>query len=118
MEKDQPAPLLAALAFQHVRTSVAEAAAPGKGRGYEIKMSSAVVEKLLRDRPDGWFRDYNGMLLRALVDAVTEGKERFGPDVKRWRYGSYLFVGINNPVTHRVPVVGKYFDIAPVPMSG
>jgi penicillin amidase len=118
MEKEQAAPLLATLSFQRVRTSIAEAAAPGKGHVYETKMSSAIVEKLLRARPDGWFRDYNTMLLRALVDAVEEGKNRYGSDVKRWRYGAFLMVGVANPVFHRVPVIGKYFDIAPVPMSG
>jgi penicillin amidase len=81
-------------------------------------MSSAVVEKLLRERPDGWFRDYDTMLLRALVDAMEEGRNRYGDDVKHWRYGNSLTVGINNPVFHRVPWVGKYFDIAPVAMSG
>jgi penicillin amidase len=118
MEKEQAAPLLATLAFQRVRTSIAEAASPGKGQVYETKMSSAIVEKLLRARPDGWFRDYNSMLLRALVDAVEEGKGRYGSDVKRWRYGAFLMVGVANPVFHRVPAIGKYFDIAPVPMSG
>ena len=118
MEADKPAPMLAALAFPHVRTSIAEAAAPGKGRLYDTKMSSAIVEKLLRERPDGWFRDYNEMLLRALVDSVEEGKNRYGQDVKRWRYGASLRVGIVNPVFHRVPAIGTYFDIAPAPMSG
>jgi penicillin amidase len=118
MEADKPAPLIAALAFPHVRTSIAEAAAPGGGRLYETKMSSAMVEKLLRERPEGWFRDYNEMLLRVLVDAVEEGKNLYGQDVKRWRYGASLRLGINNPVFHRVPAIGKYFDIAPVPMSG
>ena len=118
MEADKPAPMLAALAFPHVRTSIAEAAAPGKGRLYDTKMSSAIVEKLLRERPDGWFRDYNEMLLRALVDSVEEGKNRYGQDVKRWRYGASLRVGIVNPVFHRVPAIGTYFDIAPAPISG
>ena len=114
MEADKPAPMVAALAFPHVRTSIAEAAAPGKGRSYETKMSSAMVEKLLRERPDGWFRDYNEMLLRVLVDAVEEGKNLYGQDVKHWRYGASLRVGIVNPVFHRVPAIGRYFDLAPV----
>ena len=118
MEADKPAPMLAALAFPHVRTSIAEAAAPGKGRSYETKMSSAMVEKLLRERPDGWFRDYNEMLLRVLVDTVEEGKNLYGQDVKHWRYGASLRVGIVNPVFHRVPAIGRYFDLAPVAVSG
>jgi len=118
MTRDGAAPLVATLAFPRIRTAIAESAAPGKGAVYETKMSSAIVEKLLRERPDGWFRDYNAMLLRALVDGLEDGRNRFGDDVKRWRYGAYLTVGINNPVIHRVPLIGKYFDIAPVPMSG
>jgi len=118
MEADKAAPLIADLAFPHVRTSIAESAAPGKGRSYETKMSSAIVEKLLRERPEGWFRDYNEMLLRALVDAVEEGRNSYGQDVKHWRYGASLRVGILNPVWHRVPGIGSYFDLAPVPMSG
>ena len=44
-------------------------------------MAPAVIEKLLRERPDGWFRDYDAMLLRALVDAVEEGKRIQGANV-------------------------------------
>ena len=61
------------LAYQHVRTAIAENAAPGKGADYDFRMAPAVVEKLLRERPAGWFADYDEMLLRALVDAVEEG---------------------------------------------
>jgi penicillin amidase len=118
MTRDDAAPLVASLVFPKVRTSIAESAAPGKGGLYETKMSSAIVEKLLRERPDGWFRDYDAMLLRAFVDAMEEGRNRFGEDVRRWRYGASMMVAIRNPVMHRVPLVGKYFDIGPQPMSG
>jgi penicillin amidase len=49
---------------------------------------------------------------------VEEGIRIQGRDVSRWKYGAYLTVAINHPVLHRVPMVGKYFDIGPVPMSG
>ncbi len=42
-------------------------------------MARAVVERLLRERPAGWFGDYDEMLLRALADAVEEGKRMQGP---------------------------------------
>ena len=77
-----------------------------------------MVEKLLRERPAGWFRDYDEMLLRALVDAVEEGKRMQGRDVRKWQYGRFLRVRIDHPVTHQVPMIGHYFDIGPVPMSG
>jgi len=118
MTRDGAAPLVTALVFPRVRASIAESAAPGKGSIYQTKMSSAIVEKLLRGRPDGWFRDYDSMLLRALVDSMEEGRGHFGPDVKRWRYGASMTVTLDNPVLHRVPIAGKYFDIGPAPMSG
>jgi len=118
MDKDEAAPLIAQLIFHHVRTAVAENASPGNGAAYDTHMSAAVVETLLRQRPEGWFRDYDGMLLRALVDALEEGRRIEGRDVKRWRWGNYLNVTIENPVVHNVPYFGKYFDIIGAPMSG
>lgn len=118
MEIRGGAPFLIALAFSHVRTALAESAAPGHSARYDTPMSPAVVEKLLRERPAGWFADYDQMLLAALVDAVDEGERMQGKDHGRWRYGSYSKVFIPNPVVHQIPWIGKYFDIGPVPMSG
>ena len=118
MQKDLAAPFLITLAYQHLRTSVAESAAPGKGTAYEFSMAPLVLERLLRERPAGWFLDYDELLLRTLVDALEEGMRIQGRDIGRWQYGAYLRISINHPVIHRVPLVGKYFDIGPVPMSG
>jgi penicillin amidase len=81
-------------------------------------MSAAVVETLLRERPEGWFRDYDAMLLRAFVDALGEGRRMRGRDVTRWRWGNYLNVTVENQVVHQIPYIGKYFDIVGTPMSG
>jgi penicillin amidase len=118
MDKDAAAPLVADLLFHYVRTAVAERAAPGNGAAYDIQISSAVVETLLRERPAGWFRDYDETLMRAFVDALEEGRRMQGKDVKRWRWGNYLNVSIENPVVHRVPFIGRYFDIVATPLSG
>jgi penicillin amidase len=125
MDKDQAAPFLISLLYHHVRTSVAESASPGKGELYTYPIGPAVIEKLLRDRPDGWFRDYDATLLRALVDAVEEGKRIQGENVNRWKYGEYLRIEIDNPIVHpamqRIPAIGKLldiFEIGPAPMSG
>jgi penicillin amidase len=118
MAKDQAAPFAISLAYRYVRSAAADSAAPGFGPQYEFALAPLAVEKLLRERPAGWFADYDAMLLRALVDAVEEGRRLQGPDPRRWRYGSYLRIAINHPVIHQLPLVGKYFDIGPVPMSG
>ena len=118
MDRRQAAPFIIALTYQQVRLAIAENAAPGQGAAYDYKLAQAVVEKLLRERPAGWFDDYDEMLLRALVDAVEEGRRMQGKEITRWQYGNYMRIGVVHPVTHQVPVIGKYFDIAPVPMSG
>ncbi len=118
MDRRGAAPLIVALAYPQVRLAIAEAAAPGHGSAYDYKLAQAVVEKLLRTRPSGWFADYNEMLLRCLVDALEEGQRIEGRDIRRWQYGAYMRIGIVHPVTHQLPLLGKYFDIAPAPMSG
>jgi len=118
MDKELAAPFLISLVYQHVRTAVADSAAPERGAAYEFTLAPAVVEQLLAQRPEGWFPDYDAMLLRALSDAVEEATRIEGRDMARWRYGSYWRVAINHPILHQVPLVGRYFDIGIVPMSG
>jgi penicillin G amidase len=125
MDKDQGAPFLISLVYLHLRNTVAENASPGKGQLYELGMGPAVIGKLLRDRPDGWFRDYDATLLRSLVDAVDEAKRIQGDRAERWKYGAYLRLEIDHPVLHaamqKIPVIGHaldIFEIGPLPMSG
>lgn len=125
MDKDQAAPFLISLLYQYVRRSAAESASPGKGQIYEYPMGTAAIEKLLRERPQGWFGDYDEMLLRALADAVDEAKRIQGGNVDHWKYGAYLRVEIDHPVLHpamqSIPVIGNLldvFEIGPAPMSG
>src|SRR5262249_28595707 len=100
MDKDLAAPFLIILAYQHVRRAVAENASAAAGVAYEFNLAPVVVERILTDRPAGWFSDYDEMLLRALTDAVEEGRRIQGREPKRWRYGQYLKITINNPVLH------------------
>ena len=118
MDKDLGAPLLITLIYQHVRRAIAENASSATNAVYEFNLAPLVVERMLRERPAGWFDDYDQMLLRALVDGVEEAQRMQGRDPKRWRYGNYLRIPYSNPVIHQVPLVGKYFDIGPVSMSG
>jgi penicillin amidase len=86
---------------------------------YETQMAPAVIENLLRDRPAGWwFRDYDEVLARSFADAVDEGERMQGSDVKKWIYGKYMELLIAHPIGHRLLLVGKYFDVGPVWMSG
>ena len=118
MEKDQAAPLIADLGFQHVRSTLADIASGGQGQGYDFPMATAAIQKLLTERPKGWVPDYDSMLLQAFVDAVDEGRRMQGREIRKWVYGKYLNITVDNPVIHHVPWVGKYFDLGPLPMSG
>lgn len=117
MEKNQAAPLIAALAYQHLRRTVAESASGGKTE-WDRRMAPAAIEKLLRERPAGWFKDWDVPLMEALRDAVDEAGRMQGRDPKKWSYGNWLVLRIQHPVTSRVPLVGRYFDIGPAPGSG
>jgi penicillin amidase len=118
MEMNQPQPLIVALAFQHLRKSVAEAASQGKGPLYEYQMAPAVLERLLRERPNGWYANWDEELVRAFSDAMEEGQRMQGTTVAKWRYGNYTEFTIAHPVGHRLWFVNRYFDVGPVWMSG
>jgi penicillin amidase len=118
MDKDKVAPLIAELAFQHFRKSVADVASPGNGGLYQTQMAAAPIARLLRERPAGWFHDYDEVLVRSLVEALEEGRRMQGSVMKNWFYGRYLKLAINHPVGHQLPLVHTYFDIGPVPASG
>ncbi len=118
MDRDRPEPLIANLTYQYLRKAIARRASPEHGQLWDVPMMPAVVEKILRDRPSGWFGDYKELLLRCFADAMEEGGRMQGADPKRWKWGRYMFLGVDNPVLSRVPLVGKYFNIGPVPLSG
>lgn len=118
MEKDQAAPFLAALLFQQVRRGVVESATNGKPQVYETRMASGVIEALLRERPPGWFDDYDAFLVRALADAAGQGRRLQGRDPRRWSYGAYNRLNLAHPVGSQLPLLGRYFAVGAVPMSG
>jgi penicillin amidase len=89
-------------------------------------MAGPVVERLLRERPTEWFRDYDQLLLRCFLDAMEEGRRLQGRDPARWQYGNYLETTMRHPILGRadwiryVPTLGKFFrvNVGPVLMSG
>ncbi|HYP14234.1 MAG TPA: penicillin acylase family protein, partial [Bryobacteraceae bacterium] len=118
VEKGTAAPVIAQLLYQHLRRAIAERAAPGSGDEYSATLAGPVVERLLRDRPAGWFQDYDQVLMRALLDALEEGKRKQGRNPQKWDYGVFIELNLKQPVGSQIPVVGPYFNIGPVPMSG
>lgn len=118
MEKDLAAPMIASLLYQHLRRRVVERAAPGKALFYRASMSTAVIEKLLHERPKDWFDDYDGLLVKAFEDAVEEGRRLQGEKVAKWSYGQFNRLRMIHPVGGQLPSVGKYFNVGPVENNG
>ena len=126
MDKEGVAPLLVVLTDRYVRRAIADNASPGSGSAYAnspasqdpYQMSYGSAEHLLRDRPSGWFTDWDQMLLNALRDGVREAQRMQGRNMDKWRYGKYLKLEIDHPVGNQLPLVASYFNIGPVPMSG
>jgi penicillin amidase len=118
MEKGTAAPMLAALVYFQLRQAAGERAAPGLGATYVFPMAPSVVERLLRERPRDWFPEYDQLLMKSLAAAIEEGARIQGSKVSRWDYGQYNELTIAHPVDSHLPLIGKYFNIGPVPMSG
>jgi penicillin amidase len=118
MEKGQAAPMVAALVYAELRRELAERAAPGSGTEYAARAASPVIERMLRERPQGWFANYDDLLVNTLAKALAEGVKIQGSNVARWDYGQYVEMEIANPVLGKLPFVGSYFNAGPVAMSG
>lgn len=117
-DKDRPEPFLTMLAFQYIRKAIAERAAPGSGAVYDVQLSSAIVERILRNRPAGWFSDYDEMLLRAFADAIAEAQRIQGKDPARWKWGKSNYLDLRHPIGSRLPLIGDLFSVGVIPMSG
>ncbi|MBM3784790.1 MAG: penicillin acylase family protein [Acidobacteria bacterium] len=118
MRASQPAPLLVTYATSHLRRSVAGKASKSPNIEWEPYIYFAVLESLVRERPAGWFADWDHELLRCLQEGIDEGSRRQGRDTRKWTWGEYQKLTLANPVTARIPWIGGYFQLKPQPMDG
>jgi penicillin amidase len=118
MKKDSAAALVLTLAYDELRKKILENAAPKSASGYAPSFIFASIEKLLTERPSGWFPDYDALLLQSLEAGVKEGIQRQGSKISRWEFGAYQALRILNPVDGQLPLIGTYFNIGPVSFGG
>ncbi len=127
MEIGSAAPVITMLFYEHLLHAFGDRASAGKGLEYDppmrsggdsVQMAPAAVEQLLRARPKDWFGDYDELVLRTLSDAVEEGRRMWGRNVEKWDWGQANRLVVEHPVLSRLPLVGGYFNIGPVPQSG
>ncbi len=126
LDKNSGAALIVVLTDRNVRAAIADSASTGTGPEYvngpksggPFNMSYPAAQRLLHQRPAGWFADYDLMLLGCLRDALHQGQRLQGKNLTKWRYGNYLTLEIDHPILKQLPGMGTYFNIGPVPMSG
>lgn len=112
------APMVTSLTYGQLLKLVLDRIAAGMADRYQSFMARSVIERLLRERPEGWFPDFDALLLRCLTGALEEGSKAQGSKVSRWDYGQFQKLQIESPVASQIPVAGKYFTFGPVPMGG
>lgn len=118
MDKKLAAPVLADLIYQQLRRRLGEAAAPVAGAEYRVETAPAAVRQLLRERPPGWFDDWDEMIVAAAGDAYAEAERRLGRDPSKWQWGDVNRVSFAHPVLGRIPWAGALFNAGPFAMSG
>ncbi len=116
MNKESAAATVVTLAYNQLRKAIGERAAPKSA--YEPIGATWTIERLLTERPADWFPDYDAVLVSSLEKGVQDGVQRQGSKISRWELGKYQLLTIDNPVEGRLQVVGKYFDIGPLPFGG
>jgi penicillin amidase len=118
MEKKTAPPLVSILLDTELRQAAARVAAPGAEGEYSGRMASVAVERLLHERPVGWFPDYDDLLISSLASAVSTGEKTAGSNIAEWDYGQWIQLRLAHPIGGELPLINRYFNIGPVPMSG
>ena len=118
MEQKSAAAMVVSLIDTELRRAAAKSAAPGAESDYAARMAPVVVERLLRERPSGWFPSYDELLVNSLAAAVDAGTKMQGSSVARWEYGQWIRLELDHPVGGQLLWVSRFFNIGPVPMSG
>ena len=118
MEKRTAAPLLVILTYEKLRDLVVKSASSGSENVYQFMMAPAAVQNIVDSSGRGFFRDINRTLLDALAAAIEEGRRTQGSNVARWNWGTRNLLTLKHPVGSQLPLIGSYFNIGPLEMSG
>ena len=119
MEKGTAAPMIVTVAYEDFRKAVATSATTRYAAEWDpYLLAPEIVERILRQRPTGWFKDYDQQLIDSLAAGIATGEKIQGSKLSRWDYGQWIILTIRQPVLGQLPLIGKYLNIGPVAMSG
>lgn len=119
MDKDEAAPMITEFFHDELAESLVKTACPN-ATCPNIVPRPQVIETLLRSRPGGWVAkdDWDAWLISNFNSALQAGRNRQGSRVSNWRWGRVLEWNLTHPLGKELPIVNRFFDIGPVPMSG
>jgi penicillin G amidase len=122
MEKDQAAPMVTELLSREIGEELVQLSVKRSGDAAvpDIRPRPQVIEQLLRNRPPGWVpnNDWDQWLEERFAVALQVGRRDQGSPVSKWKWGEMLRWKIEHPVGKQLPLVGRFFSIGPVEMSG
>jgi penicillin amidase len=118
MEPRKAAPMIVMLVLAQLRKQALERAAPDMGTQLQENVPALSIERLLREKPAGWFPDYDQLMMRCLTGALEAGLKIQGFDASQWDWGRYQALTIASPVAGRIPLLGRFFNVGPFPMRG
>lgn len=118
VDRTLAAPVLCDRLYQEVRRRIALSAAPKAGVNYRFETAAGAVESLLRERPSGWFDDWDQMLVESLSEAWDAARRQNGNNPERWQWGNVHSLRLAHPALGNVRFIGPTFNIGRAPMNG
>lgn len=90
-----------------------------------VNVPTRVTTRLLKEGSSSWFDDIrtpavetrDDIIRRSLREAVAALRDRFGPDVKAWRWGEMHTVTLRHPFGLLKPL-DRIFNVGPFPVGG
>ncbi|MCC6262757.1 MAG: penicillin acylase family protein [Bryobacterales bacterium] len=116
-ELDAAGATIARLYAIGLRAAILKRLAP-KWEQAGMGMDDTVVERILRTRDPLYAKDFDAWLLEVLGKALEDNRPRMGGALANWKYRELMHWDVDHPVFSRLPLIGRYFNIGRVPMSG
>lgn len=122
LDKDSVEAGIYELFQRNLMDNVRGAIVPAAARDYISPPMTRIIASLMA--PDGSFGSdpiagRNAVLVKSLDQAVADLTRRFGPDMAKWKLGSYHYATILHPMTDAMrPELKAKFDVGKLPRGG
>lgn len=117
--------LVADLCQRVVKARAPKSAAWALGRGFTSLLPYSLINtrrqshlvRLINQRPAGFFPRWEEQIAGALSHAVSQLRQRFGPDPESWAWGRVRTLTLVHPLGAKGPL-SSVFNVGPLPGEG